>query len=131
MQHRLLGPVLNLIITTMPRDNLLNSACLELFEYIRRESLKALIMHLVEVYREQLMSITYVDVFHGIIRRHDHFVNPPPVTDTQNREEGADSSFMTSEADTPNTRHITINGAATRWGQIQSCRYAAHQIALP
>lgn len=26
-----------------------------------------------------------------------------------------DSSFMTSDADTPNTRHVTINGGGTRW----------------
>ncbi|KAI9723538.1 MAG: Platinum sensitivity protein [Chrysothrix sp. TS-e1954] len=115
--HRLLEPVLNLIIATMPRDNLLNSACLELFEYIRREGLKSLIIDIVEKYRDRLVSITYVDVFHGLLRRYDQLMNPGPPPEAQNREEGADSSFMTSEADTPNTRHITINGGAQRWSQ--------------
>ena len=36
MQYRLLGPILDLVLETMPRNNLLNSACLELFEFIKR-----------------------------------------------------------------------------------------------
>lgn len=37
-QHRLFDPILNILFETMPRDNLLNSACLELFEFIKRVS---------------------------------------------------------------------------------------------
>ena len=35
-KKNLLEPILDLVIETMPRDNLLNSACLEFFEYIKR-----------------------------------------------------------------------------------------------
>lgn len=38
MQNNLLEPILDIVIETMPKDNLLNSACLELFEYIRNVS---------------------------------------------------------------------------------------------
>lgn len=55
----------------MPRDNLLNSACLELFEFIRRETVKPFVVHVVEKYREKLQAITYVDTFHNLIVRYE------------------------------------------------------------
>lgn len=36
VKNKLFGPILNIVIETMPRDNLLNSACLEFFEFIKR-----------------------------------------------------------------------------------------------
>jgi protein phosphatase-4 regulatory subunit 3 len=41
VKYKLFEPILNLLIETMPRDNLLNSACLEFFEFIRRVSIPA------------------------------------------------------------------------------------------
>ena len=35
-KKNLLEPILDLVIETMPKDNLLNSACLEFFEFIKR-----------------------------------------------------------------------------------------------
>ena len=55
----------------MPRDNLLNSACLELFEFVKRENIKPIILHVVENYREKLQDITYVDTFQNLITRYD------------------------------------------------------------
>lgn len=36
IKNNLFEPILNVVLETMPRDNLLNSACLEFFEFIRR-----------------------------------------------------------------------------------------------
>lgn len=36
VKNKLFEPILNIVIETMPRDNLLNSACLEFFEFIKR-----------------------------------------------------------------------------------------------
>lgn len=55
----------------MPRDNLLNSACLELFEYIKRENIKPIITHVVEKCRDKLKAVTYVDTFENLILRYD------------------------------------------------------------
>ncbi|MBE7181179.1 MAG: hypothetical protein INR71_08220 [Terriglobus roseus] len=71
IQHKLFDPILNIVFETMPRDNLLNSACLELFEFIKRENIKAIIAHLVENYRDRLEQITYVDIFHNIIIKYE------------------------------------------------------------
>ena len=42
MHNNLLEPILDIVIDTMPRDNLLNSACLELFEFVRKVSCNVL-----------------------------------------------------------------------------------------
>lgn len=112
IQHRLFEPILNVLLESMPRDNLLNSACLDLFEHIRKENIKPLIYHLVENYREKLLMISSVETFQGIILRHEQFLNP---TISQTSAAGdIDSSMMTSDAGSPNTRHVTVNGGS-RW----------------
>lgn len=67
----LLEPILNVVYATMPRDNLLNSVCLELFEFVKRENIKQVIVHVVENYREKLQAIEYVDTFQTLILRYD------------------------------------------------------------
>jgi protein phosphatase-4 regulatory subunit 3 len=92
----------------MPRDNLLNSACLELFEFIKRENIKMLIQHLVENFREKLQEITYVDTFQNLIMRYDQ-MNEPVTT------QELDHSFTSVDSDTPARQPVTINGG--KWGQ--------------
>lgn len=90
-QDHLLEPVLQIVEQTMPRDNLLNSACLELFEFIRRETVRQLVTYLVESYRDRLMAITYVDIFQGLVLKYDQMtgVYGPP--------NGDDTSYLTQE----------------------------------
>jgi protein phosphatase-4 regulatory subunit 3 len=71
VQNRLFEPILNIVYETMPRDNLLNSACLELFEFIKKENIKPLLVHLVQCYRKKLEGITYVDTFQTLVLRYD------------------------------------------------------------
>lgn len=87
----------------MPRDNLLNSACLELFEYIRKENIKQLIISIVETHREKLAGITYVNIFDALIQKYDAI---------QNGYDGDETSFSTQGAETPNKG--LINGGQ-RW----------------
>ncbi|GAB1213178.1 hypothetical protein ATERTT37_002327 [Aspergillus terreus] len=65
------GLILDIVYETMPRDNLLNSACLELFEFIKRENIKPIVLHVVEKYGEKLRNITYVDTFQNLILRYE------------------------------------------------------------
>lgn len=66
-----LGPVLEVLINAMPRDNLLSSASLELFEYIKKEGLKDLVKHLVNNHRDHLVSLSYMATFRDLILRYD------------------------------------------------------------
>jgi protein phosphatase-4 regulatory subunit 3 len=70
-EKRVIEPVLDLLIETMPRDNLISSACLELFEHIKKESIKELVKHMVENYREKLHSLSYMELFRTLLLRYD------------------------------------------------------------
>lgn len=70
-EKQVLGPILEVLIETMPRDNLLSSASLEFFEYIKKENLKDLVKYLVVNYREKLLSLNYMPTFRDIILRYD------------------------------------------------------------
>ncbi|SPO05985.1 related to pleiotropic drug resistance control protein PDR6 [Cephalotrichum gorgonifer] len=65
------GPILDILISTMPRDNLLGSACLEFFEFIKKESMRDLVKHLVHNYRDQFVALSDLDTFRGMILRYD------------------------------------------------------------
>ncbi|KAK4623968.1 hypothetical protein CLAFUW4_06216 [Fulvia fulva] len=95
IQHGLFEPIIQIVYETMPRDNLLNSVCLELFEYIKREGIKQLVYHLAETYRDRLMSITYVNTFQGIVMRYEAFQQPYVTSHPE-----GETSF-TTEPDTP------------------------------
>jgi protein phosphatase-4 regulatory subunit 3 len=99
IQHRLFEPILNIVYETMPRDNLLNSACIELFEYIKRENIKQLIVHLVEHYRERLLGITYVNTFQNLLHKYEALQAP--------YQAGGEESFTTQDG-TP--QRTTVNG---------------------
>lgn len=90
-QGKLFEPILNLVIETMPRDNLLNSACLEFFDFIKKEHVKNIISHLVENYREKMKAIDYVDTFQNFIIRYDQ---------TQGFAPSMENSFLDTD-DTP------------------------------
>ncbi|CAM1511615.1 Fc.00g091280.m01.CDS01 [Cosmosporella sp. VM-42] len=70
-EKQVLGPILEVLIATMPRDNLLSSACLDFFEYIKKENLKDLVKHLVQGYRERLQILDYMPTFRDIVLRYD------------------------------------------------------------
>ena len=96
------GLILDIVLETMPRDNLLNSACLEFFEYIKRANVKPFVIHVVEKYYDKLESITYVDTFQNLIIRYEQL---------QGYDVAVDSTLFSQE-DTP-TRRIQPNGQ--RW----------------
>ncbi len=101
LQNGLFDPILRIVEETMPRDNLLNSACLELFEYIKREGVKQLITNLVPMYRERLMRISYVNTFQALILKYEQITSGYPLTNGTE-----DSSFTTQEG----TPQRMVNG---------------------
>ena len=96
-------PIINIVYTTMPRDNLLNSVCLELFEFVKKENLKPLINHVVETYREKLEQITYIDTFESLITRYEQM---------KEYEMDPDASMVSQGSDA--TQRPTVNGDR-RW----------------
>ena len=101
-EQHVFGPLLMTLVGAMPRDNLLTSAGLDLFEYIRKENLRELIKYLVENFRQKLVELSVLDTFKHMVRVYDatqgFTVNP--------------KSMVELEADDVNTRPNT--GANTR-----------------
>lgn len=92
--------ILNIVIETMPRDNLLNSACLELFEHVRKEGIKPIILHLGHNFRLKLQEITYVDTFQHVLIKFDQLTN---------EQQDPDVILFSQDDDTPpiNRRQMT------------------------
>jgi protein phosphatase 4 regulatory subunit 3 len=104
-ENNLIEPILSLLYETMPKDNLLNSACLELFEFIRRENRVELINHVVENYREKLSTVTYVDTFQNLIQRYEQLHAPKP----------ADASFTSQDTESMALQSNRVIANGGRW----------------
>ncbi|NXK04441.1 P4R3B phosphatase, partial [Herpetotheres cachinnans] len=67
----LFEPVVNALLDNGTRYNLLNSAVIELFEFIRVVNIKSLIAHIVENFYNALESIEYVQTFKGLKTKYE------------------------------------------------------------
>ena len=111
-EKQVLGPILDLLLRTLPRDNLLSSACLDLFEFIKGQNIKELNKYLAENHREKLAALSHMETFHGILTRYDQ---------SQGYSNTVDTYFLESEDEAgrqpanPNTRglmeHLTVDPA--------------------
>ncbi|XP_050543788.1 serine/threonine-protein phosphatase 4 regulatory subunit 3A isoform X2 [Daktulosphaira vitifoliae] len=66
----LFGPVIDCLLENNGRYNLLDSAIIELFEFIKLEDIKILIAHIVENYGKKFEHIDYVQTFKALRIRH-------------------------------------------------------------
>ena len=66
LQGNLFVPAVDALVSNYDRYNLLNSAILEMFEFIRVEDIKSLCSHVVESFSPTLDKITYVQTFQAL-----------------------------------------------------------------
>merc|ERR1712226_439069 len=59
-------PIVDLFKKNGDTYNLLNSAIIEMFEFIRKENIKSLLKYVTEKFEADLRHITYVDTFEGL-----------------------------------------------------------------
>jgi len=71
IKGNLFCPVIDALVSNYDRYNLLNSAILEMFEFIKIEDIKSLCSHVVENYSPTLDKITYVQTFKALKMRYD------------------------------------------------------------
>ncbi|VVC24791.1 Armadillo-type fold,Domain of unknown function DUF625,PH domain-like,Armadillo-like helical [Cinara cedri] len=71
MKGCLFGPVIDCLLDNNGRYNLLDSAIIELFEFIKLEDIKILIAHVVENYGKKIEHIDYVQTFKALRLRHN------------------------------------------------------------
>ncbi|KAM8946875.1 serine/threonine-protein phosphatase 4 regulatory subunit 3B isoform 1-T1 [Pelodytes ibericus] len=71
IKGNLFEPVINALLDNGTRYNLLNSAIIELFEFIRVEDIKSLTSHIVENFYKALEPIEYVQTFKGLKTKYE------------------------------------------------------------
>ncbi|KAJ8291189.1 hypothetical protein GJAV_G00022420 [Gymnothorax javanicus] len=71
MRNFLFEPVVKAFLNNGSRYNLMNSAIIEMFEYLRVEDLKTLTTHVVENYWKALEDVDYVQTFKGLKLRYE------------------------------------------------------------
>ncbi|XP_067091898.1 serine/threonine-protein phosphatase 4 regulatory subunit 3-like isoform X1 [Osmerus mordax] len=71
IKGNLFEPVINALLDNGTRYNLLNSAIIELFEFIKVEDIKSLIAHIVDNFYKTLETIEYVQTFKGLKGRYE------------------------------------------------------------
>ncbi|KAJ3155370.1 Platinum sensitivity protein [Geranomyces michiganensis] len=81
LKKDVLKHVMQAFLDVKSKYNLLNSACLDLFEFIVRENPKPLLAHLVTKYRGELADVTYVKTCQKLIDKYEQNVHPPPEDD--------------------------------------------------
>uniref|UniRef100_A0A8C7YMQ2 Serine/threonine-protein phosphatase 4 regulatory subunit 3 n=1 Tax=Oryzias sinensis TaxID=183150 RepID=A0A8C7YMQ2_9TELE len=97
IKGNLFEPVINALLDNGTRYNLLNSAIIELFEFIK-EDIKSLIAHIVDNFYKALEPIEYVQTFKGLKGRYEQekdrqsLVDYPDDEDEEDDEEEEDQS---------------------------------------
>ncbi|XP_061344780.1 uncharacterized protein LOC133290671 isoform X2 [Gastrolobium bilobum] len=66
VRNNLLKPIVDAFVADGNRYNLLNSAVLELFEYIRKENMKLLLKYIVDSFWDQLVKFEYLASVHSL-----------------------------------------------------------------
>ncbi|KAF8940168.1 Platinum sensitivity protein [Dissophora ornata] len=71
IKHNIIQHIVDALLSTHNKNNLLNSACIEFFDFIRNENIRSLISHVVPLYGDKLKNIEYVNTFKVLIRRYE------------------------------------------------------------
>ncbi|QCE13337.1 Armadillo-type fold [Vigna unguiculata] len=71
----LLKPIVDAFVANGNRYNLLNSAVLELFEYIRKENMKLLLKYIVDSFWDQLVKFEYLVSIHSLKIKYEQYLD--------------------------------------------------------
>eukprot|EP01104_Vermistella_antarctica_P010667 TRINITY_DN285_c0_g1_i1.p1 TRINITY_DN285_c0_g1~~TRINITY_DN285_c0_g1_i1.p1 ORF type:complete len:1021 (+),score=309.04 TRINITY_DN285_c0_g1_i1:194-3256(+) len=71
IKFSLFEPIIGAFKANGTRYNVLNSAVIELFEYIRKENIESLLDHVVDHYRDLFASVDYVNTFTELLAKYD------------------------------------------------------------
>lgn len=75
IKHNLLEPIVDLLLETGTKSNLINSACLNLFEFIITENLTSLVSHIFHNYSDKLKLIDYTNLYDSYRQKYQQSQN--------------------------------------------------------
>ncbi|EFJ49195.1 hypothetical protein VOLCADRAFT_104409 [Volvox carteri f. nagariensis] len=93
LRYNCFGPIMVVFFENGERYNLLNSAVLDLIDYIRKENIKPILDHLVETYGHRFDELTYVETFKQLRLKYDQA--PERAGSTGNGTNGRGDEEMT------------------------------------
>jgi len=73
VKHDLFQPVVAALVENGARYNLLNSALLDLFEFIWKQNIKSLIAHLATTFQEFFEAIEYTGTFRSLLKKNEQY----------------------------------------------------------
>lgn len=76
IKNNLFKPIITLFISNGHRYNLIDSAIVELFDFIRSEDIGFLVSHVIDNYWDILKNVTYVQTFIDLKRAYDRTHRP-------------------------------------------------------
>ncbi|KAL6193670.1 hypothetical protein ACLB2K_034754 [Fragaria x ananassa] len=103
VRNNLLKPIVDAFVGNGNRYNLLNSAVLELFEYIRKENLRSLVKYLIDSFWTQLVKFEFLASVHALKVKHEQFLESfgtkGTVNVAENRKRGDERALEKEEED--------------------------------
>ncbi|GMI72120.1 PLATINUM SENSITIVE 2 LIKE, Suppressor of MEK 1 [Hibiscus trionum] len=134
VKNNLVKPVIDAFVANGNRYNVLNSAVLELFEYIRKENLKLLVIYVVDSFWDQLVKFEKLASVHSLKVKYEQClensgqktnVNAPDPRkrideralekeeeDYFNEDSDEDNTTSTSRSPKVQSQHVSSNGVA-------------------
>ena len=95
------SPLLQLTKAEVAANNLLSSACLELFEFIRINNIKIVLNHLMERFGDEVRHLgTAFDVFRGLAMKWEQN-NEPSIQISPSAQEAQGESALSTSPDPP------------------------------
>ncbi|XP_068659853.1 uncharacterized protein [Aristolochia californica] len=120
-----LKPIVEVFVDNGNRYNLLHSAILELFEYIRKENLKTLVVHIVDTFWDQLVKFEPLGSIHALKVRYEQLLescetrNSVNVTDPRKRIddralEKEEEDYFNEDSDEEDSASVRTSNARSR-----------------
>jgi protein phosphatase 4 regulatory subunit 3 len=81
VKANLFFPIVEALKTNGSRYNILNSAIIELFDFIRLEDIKTLIYYIIESFYTDLESLDYVKTFKELKLKYDQYKDKEKLND--------------------------------------------------
>ncbi|KAJ1922022.1 Platinum sensitivity protein [Mycoemilia scoparia] len=67
IRNSIMASVIRLFRTVISRNNLINSACLELFDFILAKNIKSLVAHVSKIYCSEFKELEYTTIFRDLV----------------------------------------------------------------
>ncbi|KAK7246311.1 hypothetical protein RIF29_41175 [Crotalaria pallida] len=130
VRNNLLKPIVDAFVANGNRYNLLNSAVLELFEYIRKENLKLLVKYLVDSFWDQLVKFEYLVSIHSLKVKYEQCLDNGGTKGTANVAElrrrideraleKEEEDYFNEDSDEEDTTSASISHDQKGWQQQQ------------